>query len=138
MGLVIIKPLWQNTNVGNLMSPCCGISSLFFPVYQVLLHPAPFALIKQPTHLSSTPGRSSTRLLTTSSGWKITALRLQHWPCPAKGMATACWCGGMALAGQPRGEMPLLQVAPGGLATTGYPVWWQGVHQCWSRAASQP
>lgn len=85
-GLVVItKPPWQNTNVGNLKSPCCGISSLLFPVHQILLHPAPFLLIKQPTHISSTPGRGSTRLLTASSRWKITAFCLQLRPCPAKG-----------------------------------------------------
>lgn len=102
------------------------------------LRPGPFVLIKQPAHLSPSPGRSSTRLLTASSRWKIAALRLQHWPCPAKGVSAVCWCRGMALAGQPQGEMPLPQVAPGRLATTGYPSWWQGSHQCWSGAAPSP
>ena len=138
-GLVVItKPPRQNTNVGNLMSPSCWVSSLFFPVHQILLHPAPFVLIKQPTHLSSTPRRSGTMLLTASSRWKITALQLQHWPCPAKGVAAACGCRGLALAGQPRGEMPLPQVAPGRLATMGYPSWWQDSHQSWSGAAPSP
>jgi len=139
LGLVVItKTLWQNRNVANLISPCCGICSLFFPVHQILLHPALFALIRQTTHLSSAPGRKGTRLFTASGTWKIAALHLQHWPCPAKRVAAAHQCRGMALAGQPRGEMPLPQEAMGRLATTFYTLWWPGSHQCWSRAAPSP
>lgn len=121
MGLVVItKSLWKNTNVGNLMSPFCGISSLFFPVQQVLPHSAPFVFIKQPTHFSSPPGRSGTRLLTASRRRKITALCQQCWPCPVKGVATAHLCRGMALAGQPWGQKLLPQVALGRSSTTGW------------------
>lgn len=120
------------------MSPCCGISSLFFPVHQILLHSALFALIEQPTRLSSTPGRSGTRLFTASSRWKITSLHLQHWLSRAEGVAAARWWGVTALAGWLQGERPLPQVAPGRLATTVCPLWWLGSHQCWSRAAPSP
>lgn len=97
------------------MSACCGISSLFFPVHQILLHPAPFVLIKQSSH--------EEQHQVVDSLWQ---------------MENRCLVQGDGSDRAAPGAMPRLQVALGMLATMVYPSWGLESHRCWRGAAASP